>query len=101
MTPEQELYLANRAKEVLENEAYIKAFDDIKQELIQKWENSPIRDDEGREKAFLMLWALNKVKACLDATMDGGKLATAELDHRKTMADRAKEWLRLGGNGAE
>lgn len=100
MTPEQELYLANRAKEVLENEAYIKAFDDIKTELTAQWENSPARDDKGREMIWLSLCMLKKVKACLDATMDGGKLATAELHHRQTMAQRAKDWLHSVGSAA-
>lgn len=99
MTPERELYLSNRAKEVLENEAYTKAFDDIKTELIDQWANSPVRDEPGREKLFLMLWALNKVQGCLSASMQGGSVAKAELRHRQTLAEKARDLLRLGDSG--
>ncbi|MES2187962.1 MAG: hypothetical protein V4505_25650 [Pseudomonadota bacterium] len=92
MSIEDDLHLGGRAREVLENEAYIAAFDAIKQELIGKWENSPVRDEDGREKLWLMLWSLNKVQAALSATMDSGKLARAELNHRQSLADRAKSW---------
>jgi hypothetical protein len=94
MTPEQEIYLANRAAEVLENEAYLKAYDAIREELTQQWKHSPARDVEGREKIWLMLAMLEKVQACLKATMDGGKLAKAELQHRQTLLERARDYLR-------
>lgn len=83
MTPEQELYLANRAKEVLENEAYTKAFDDITAEIMDQWKNSPARDVEGREKLWLMLSLLEKVQLSLKATMDGGTVAKDALRHQQ------------------
>jgi hypothetical protein len=94
MTPEQQLYLANRAKEVVENEAYIAAFEAIKEEILLQWKTSPARDADGREKLWLMQSLLQKLQLCLESTMDGGKLAKAELQHRQTLAERAKDWLR-------
>jgi hypothetical protein len=93
MTPEQEIYLSNRAKEVLENEAYLNAFEAIKEELTLQWKTSPARDQEGREKIWLMQSLLNKLKLCLEATMEGGKLAKAELQHRQTLRERARDFL--------
>jgi len=93
MTPEQAIYRANRAQEVLENEAYIKAFEDITQELHDQWEQSPARDEAGRQSIWLMLKMLQKVQAALKATMDSGKLAKAELRHKQTMAEKARAWL--------
>jgi hypothetical protein len=90
MTPEQAVYLSNRALEVLENEAYVNAFVAIEEELILQWKNSPARDADGREKLWLMLAMLQKVQNCLQATLDGGKLAKKELEHRQTLKDRAK-----------
>lgn len=99
MTPEQEnnlrnqIYRAGRAKEVLENEAYIDAFALIEKELVAKWKEAPVRDKEGREHAWLMQHMLSKVQECLAATMDSGKLATRELEHQRTLIERAKDWL--------
>lgn len=94
MTPEQELYRAGRAKEVLENEVYLDAFEQIKQEIEQQWKSSPARDVEGRERLWLMQALLSKLQNCLQATMDGGKVAVAELRHKQTLIDQAKHWLR-------
>ena len=94
MTPEQAIYRANRAKEVIENEVYIEAFTAIDQELTEQWKSSPARDQEGREKLWLMQRLLAKLKVSLDSTMDSGKLAVAELTHKQTLAERAKDWLK-------
>ena len=91
MTPEQAIYRANRAKEVLENETYIEAFALIEQELTEQWKSSPARDQDGREKLWLMQWSLAKLKVTLESTMDSGKLAVAELTHKQTLIERAKD----------
>lgn len=94
MTPEQELYRAGRAKEVLENEVYAEAFEQIKQEIEQQWKSSPARDTEGRERLWLMQALMTKLQTCLESTMQGGKVARAELRHKQTLIDQAKDWLR-------
>ena len=62
-TLEQRLYEGDRAREVLENEAFIAAFDATEKEVIEQWTNSPARDVEGREKLWQYLMILRKVKA--------------------------------------
>lgn len=91
-TLEQRIYDANRAKEVLENEAFQQAFSDIESELKTQWENSPARDTEGREKLWIYLSMLKKVKANLTETLQTGKLAQLEVEHQKTMWERMKPW---------
>jgi len=90
MTLEGRIYNADRAKEVLENEAFQQVFADAKQEITEQWTKSPARDQEGREKLWLMLSLLNKLEAMLQSSLDSGKLAKAELQHQQTMLDRAK-----------
>lgn len=90
MTLEQRIYHADRAREVLENEAYQQVFADAKQEITDQWTKSPARDQDGREKLWLMLSLLNKLETMLQASLDSGKLAKAELQHQKTLAERAK-----------
>jgi hypothetical protein len=92
MTPEREIYLANRAKEVLENEAYLDAFALIKTEIENQWRSSPARDAEGREKLWLMQSLLTRLQATLETTMQSGKLAAADVQHKRTMAQRLKEF---------
>jgi hypothetical protein len=94
-TLEERIYEGNRAKECLENEAFIWAFEGIEQELTEAWRTSPARDAEGREKIYLSLQLLTKLKATITHSLETGKLADLELQHKKTLADRAKEILRF------
>lgn len=89
-TIEQRMYHGDRAKEVLENEAFQAVFADIEQEVMTQWTNSPARDVEGREKLYTYLMLLRKVKTCLHTSLDTGKLATLDLQHKQSLADRAK-----------
>ncbi len=91
-TIEQRRHNGARAQEVLENEAFQQAFSDIENEIREKWANSPARDSEGREKLWMYLSMLKKVKAQLETTLETGKLATMELEHKKSMLERLKDW---------
>jgi hypothetical protein len=94
MTDEERLHRGNRAKEVLENEEFQAAFEAIENELTEAWKNSPQRDAEGREKLFQALTMLSKIKQSLTSTMDTGKLALLELQHKNpTMREKAREFL--------
>lgn len=90
-TIEQRIYDGNRAKEVLENESFKWAFESIQEELTETWKNSPARDAEGREKIYLAIQILKKLQACLVSSLETGKLAEMELNHKRTLLDRAKE----------
>lgn len=90
MTLNEQIYNADQAKLVLENEAFQRAFDDIKQELTEQWTKSPARDQDGREKLWLMLKLLEKVEICLKSSLDSGRLAAEELKYQRSMADKAK-----------
>lgn len=91
---EKRIYDANRAKEVLENEAFQQAFADIEAEFTKQWKDSPARDQEGREKIWIYLSILNKVKTHLETTLETGKLAQLEIEHRSAM-ERMKNFLQF------
>lgn len=80
-TPDQRIYDAAKAHEVLENEAYQRAFDDIRKEYTDAWMNSPARDQEGREKLYLMLQLTNKLQATLQGMLADGKQAQIQKEH--------------------
>lgn len=89
-TLEERIYDGNRARECLENEQFNWAFESIEQELTNAWRTSPARDVEAREKIFLTLQLLTKLKATLTSTLETGQLADKELIHKRTILDRAK-----------
>lgn len=89
-TLEQRLYDGNRAREVLENEVFQQVFDDIEQEVIESWKNSPVRDQEGREKIWQYLTLLKKVKSHLTTTLETGKLAQLDLQYKQSLFDKMK-----------
>lgn len=95
MEIEQRLYNGDRAKEVLENEAFQGAMATIKQEVIEQWTNSPARDHEGREKLWQFLKLAQKLEATLQTTLETGKLAKLDLEHKQSLADRAKAAIGL------
>ena len=93
---EQRLAEGNRAKQILEDDVYTGAFDAIKAKVIDEWTNSPARDAEGRERLWTYLQMLNKLQATMQTTMETGQLASLELQHRQTAADRIKSaWIGL------
>ncbi len=90
MTIEQRVYLGSRAREILDNEVFQQVFTDYKTEITEQWMKSPARDEAGREKLWLMLSMLNKLEAMIKTTMESGMLDRKELEHRKTLAERAR-----------
>jgi ribosome-binding ATPase YchF (GTP1/OBG family) len=92
MTPEERIYDANRAAEVLQNESFQWALESIKQEITQSWQNSPARDDKGRELLWQHLAAAKNIEAALKSRLESGKLARLELTHKQNLWEKAKAW---------
>lgn len=92
-TIEERIYDGNRAREVLENEAFQQAFADIDAELMQRWRDLSSTEETrtARDRLHLSLTLLAKVRNCLTTTLETGKLAMAELEHRRSTAERAKD----------
>lgn len=96
MTPEQRIAAADRAREVLDNEAFIGAFAAIEQEYTDQWKNSPARDAAGREAIWSYLALLRKLRSQLTAMMETGQLARADLQHQQSMRERlGSAWSRF------
>lgn len=94
MSLEANVHRGARAREILENEEFQAAYDAIEQELTAAWKTSPQRDADGREKLFLALTMLSKIKGALVSTLETGKLSKLELNHQNpTMQNQAREYL--------
>lgn len=89
-TLEERLYLGDRAREVIENEVFIDAFEQIQNEVIEQWTNSPARDAEGRERLWTYLQMLKRLQAQLQQTMESGRLARLDLEHKRGLMERAR-----------
>lgn len=92
---EQRISGGYEAQEILSSPAYVEAFEQIEQEYTQAWMNSPARDEAAREKLYLMLKLLHKVKGHLALKITDGKMAQVTLDDRnkaqKAMA-AVRDW---------
>lgn len=93
MTLEQRLFQGDQAKLILENEAFIAAYEAIEKDVIEQWTNSPARDPDGREKLWTYLQMLRKLKAQLTTTLETGKLAKMDLRHQQSLYDKARGML--------
>lgn len=91
-TLEQRITQGNQAREVVENPAFIRAFDEIEQEHVTAWKNSPARDPEGRETLWMTVKLLHKLRSTLEASMLDGRMANVELEHQvnQMARDRAQ-----------
>lgn len=88
MTPEQQIYDADQARLVLENEQFAQAFADIQQEIYHAWQTSPVRDEEGRQELFRLLKSAQKFEAMLKARLETGKLAKLQLQQEQALLAR-------------
>jgi hypothetical protein len=94
-TLEQRLYNGDRAREILENEVFQQVFEDLSTEITEQWKKSPARDEAGRHELWLMQSLLTKLQAMIQETLDTGKLAAKELEHKRTLAQKARNWAGL------
>jgi DNA-binding MurR/RpiR family transcriptional regulator len=86
MTDEQEAIRGRLAQDVLENPVYAESYGAIEQEIMAKWRDS--RDPVEREELHRLLKMLAKARNVLESTMRTGQLAAAELERKRTLADR-------------
>ena len=84
----ERIYNGNRAKEVLENESFQWAINEIKTEVTDQWKNSPARDEAGRERLWMLLKVAEKFEMVLQTTLETGKLASIDLEHKRSLMQR-------------
>jgi hypothetical protein len=71
---------AAQAQELLDNEMLKDAFDTLRHAYLNAWETTHANDTDARERLFLAVNVIGKVRAHLTAIVNGGKLARRELD---------------------
>lgn len=84
MSEETKLARAEQAGRILRDPLFNEAFDSVRAALLHKIETSPVRDEEGREKAYQLLKALRDARAYLEQAMNDGKVVI-ELKERRRL----------------
>lgn len=83
---------AARAETLLDDELLSEAFDSLEKGYIAAWRATTIEDAAGREKLFLAINIVGKVRDHLASIVANGKLARAELKELAETAERRKRF---------
>jgi hypothetical protein len=76
----RDIELGDKARSVVENEAFKKAFECIHDVYTQAFINTAEDESAKRERAYMAIRMLDEVEAQLISMMDKGKLAKQHLD---------------------
>lgn len=83
MTHDELIALGEDARRVLENPAYMKAFADVREGILQRIEAAPLRDHEGVHQLKLMLKLLRDVDGNLRRAMSDGKVLKVTIEEER------------------
>src|SRR5262249_53748592 len=83
---------ALRAQDLLDNEILTEAFDKLEKGYVTAWRSTGVDDVTGREKLFLAINIVGKVRDHLASVVANGKLAEAELRELARVAERRKRF---------
>jgi hypothetical protein len=83
---------AIRAQELLDNELLSEAFRGLEDSYTAAWRSSAIDDVGAREKLFLAINIVGKVRDHLTSVVAGGRLAQVELKELARTAERRKRF---------
>jgi len=89
---DQAVTKAVRAQELLDSELLSEAFTTLEGNYNSAWRATVIDDVAGREKLFLAINIVGKVRDHLNAIVANGKLAQAELKELMQTAERRKRF---------
>lgn len=67
---------------LMQHPLLVEAFEAVESEVMTQWKNSPARDEAGREKLWLSLKLLHRVRSQLENVVQTGQVAEATLAQR-------------------
>lgn len=71
-----------RAQAILRDPLVVEALETLEKQYISAWKESPNRDEEGRERIYLLMKSLEVFKAHLVSVVETGKLADKQLSQK-------------------
>ena len=76
----KETEIAARAQALLNDELLAECFDRLKRIYIEEWQTTGVRDNEAREKLYIAVNVVGKVRDHLNLLVRGGNIAQKQLD---------------------
>lgn len=89
---ERAMSRAARAQSLIDSEILQEAFKALEDGYTQAWRSTSIDQVQAREKLFLAINIVGKVKDHLHLVIDGGKMAAAEVRKINETAERKKRF---------
>ena len=71
-----------RAQAILKDPLVVEALETLDQQYTDAWKASPHRDEQGRERIYLLMKSLEVFKGHLISVVETGKLADRELSKK-------------------
>ena len=93
MTPEQEIWNAERAKQIIEDPLVVAALAEMEKALLESLEGCPIDKPDIRDRLWMLFCTQRKFKRIFQNMMDSGKLAQAEIE-QKSRFERVRQAFR-------
>ena len=94
MTPKELVNRAVKAEALLNDATLNEAFGNVRQAILRKIEEAPLRDHEGVHELKLMLKLLMDVRANLTRAVNDGKMAEVQIE-RESRFSRARKVIGL------
>ena len=82
MDAEHEIIRGRDAQALIQHPLLVEAFEAVESEVMELWKLSPERDRDGREKLWLSLKLLQKVRSQLESVIQTGQVAEVTLAQR-------------------
>ena len=73
---------AESAKRILDDPIVQEAFSTLRQEFLDRWENSPAQDTDARETLWLGLKILSRLEVHFESLIASGQKAKAQRDSK-------------------
>lgn len=81
---------AAKAQALIDSDLFKEAFGTLREGYVNAWIVTDARDDDGRQRCWLAVKNLDRVKEHLERVIGDGKIATAMLDLNEAKAKREK-----------
>jgi hypothetical protein len=92
MTPEKEIERGLHADQLLDHYLFKESFTTVRQNIMDSWASSPIRDKEGAHELRLMLHCLTNIENYIRSIAETGKMAS--LQREQTLGQKI---MRIAG----
>lgn len=87
MTIDEEIRLGERAAVLMDDATLKLAINNLVEDCITRWRNSPAKDHEGREKIWHLLAMSDAVIKELERFVSQGKMAKAKIDEENRLRE--------------